>query len=276
MFHDRLGARSAAAMLVSVAALLVPAVAQAKTETVTSGGVTATFTYHKASFGYKGLTLAISRGGKVRFKAAVKLTAGAGACGTQCWPGNVNGGKSVRVLDLEHNGGRDVVLDLYSGGANCCFYEQVFYASGSTYKHVSRFFGNPGASIADLGHNGRFEFRSGNPYFVDRFASTAASGFPIQILTFRQRAFHDVTRAYPRLIAQDAKDWLSAFKSHYSDGEGVIAAWTADEFMLGRRAQATQYLNQQAAAGHLNSLQGGVSGHKYVVALMRFLKQQGY
>jgi hypothetical protein len=276
MLHHRLGARSAVATLVSVVALLVPALAQAKTETVTSGGVTATFTYHKASFGYKGLTLAISRGGKVRYKAAVNLTAGPGGCGTQCWPGNVNGGKSVRVLDLEHNGGRDVVLDLYSGGANCCFYAQVFYASGSTYKHVSRFFGNPGASIADLGHNGRLEFRSGNPYFVDRFSSTAASGFPIQILIFRHGAFRDVTRSYPKLIAKDAKNWLSAFKSNYSDGEGVIAAWTADEFMLGRRAQATNYLNQQAAAGHLNSLEGGVGGHQFVVALQKFLKTQGY
>jgi hypothetical protein len=182
----------------------------------------------------------------------------------------------VHVVDLEHNGGRDVVLELYSGGANCCFYDQVFYASGSTYKHVTRYFGNAGASLADLGHNGRLEFRSGNPYFVDQFGSTAASGFPIQILTFRHRAFHDATRSYPTLIANDAANWLHAFKKNLNDGEGVIAAWTADEFMLGHRAQATQYLNQQAKAGHLRSLEGPPSGHAFVVALLKFLAKQGY
>jgi hypothetical protein len=273
MRHHRLAIRSAVTVLATAGALLIPAAAQAKTETASSGGVTAKFTYHRAGFNYKGLTLAISRGGKVLYRAPVR----ASFCANMCWPGNLAGGKSVHVLDLEHNGGRDVVLDLYTGGANCCFYEQVFYRSGSTYKHVSRFFGNPGASLVDLGHNGRFEFESGNPYFVDVFSSTAASGFPIQIFNVRNHAFHDVTRHYPKLIAKDAGIWLAAFKKHLDDGEGVIAAWTADEYMLGRKAQANAYLDAQAKAGHLNNLDPTQpTGHKFVVALQKFLKKQGY
>lgn len=268
---DHLPRHGVAALIATVALLVVPTVAQAKTETASSGGVTATFTYHKAQFGFKGDTLSISRGGKVVYDAPLHGV----FCGTQCWPGNF-AGKSVHVLDLAHNGGREVVLELYSGGANCCFYVQVFHASGASYKQVTRFFGNPGVSLTDLNHNGRIEFLSGNPFFVDAFSSTAASGFPIQIFTFRHGAFHDVTRHYPKRIAKDATFWLHAFKKHLNDGEGVIAAWAADEYMLGRKSQANQYLNAQAKAGHLNALGSSLKGHRFVVALQKFLTQQGY
>jgi hypothetical protein len=276
LHHLRFGRGIAAAACVAAGALFVPAAAQAKTETVTSGGVTATFTYHKASFGYKGLTLAISRGGKVRYTGAVNVTAGPAGCGPLCWPGNVSGGKSVHVLDLNHNGAKEVVLDLFSGGAHCCFYEQVYYANGSTYKHATRFFGDPGTAIADLRHNGRLEFDSNNPYFSSLYTSFAASGFPIQILTFRQGKFHDVTRNYPTLIAQNAADLLKGFKKHYDDGEGLIAAWTADEYMLGRKPQALAYLNAQAKAGHLNALDSSLKGQAFVLQLQKDLKKLGY
>jgi hypothetical protein len=62
--------------------------------------------------------------------------------------------------------------------------------------------------------------------------------------------------------------------SHYQNSEGVIAAWAADEDMLGHQTLVRRYLNQQAQAGHLNSLE--IKGHTFVVALQRFLKQQGY
>lgn len=274
MLQHRFATRTA--LLVTAALLLVPAVAQAKTETASSGGVTATFTYHKAGFGYKNLSLSISQGGTVLYSAPVDVTSGAAPCGTKCWPGNQAGGKSVHVVDLEHNGGRDVVLDLWSGGANCCVIEQVFYPSGSTYKVVTRFFGNAGATLVDLRHNGYLQFRSGNPAFFGRFTDDAASGFPIQILIFRHGVFHDVTRSYPGRIAADAKEWLKAFKQHFSDGEDLIAAWAADEYMLGHKKQTNQYLNAQAKAGHLRSPITSLKGHKFVVALLKFLKKQGY
>jgi hypothetical protein len=272
MLHHRLRFRSAAALIVSTAALIVPAIAQAKTETVTSGGVTATFSYHKASFGYKGAKVAISRGGKTVYSAVINIR----GCGHLCWPGNLAGGKSVHVLELGHNGREDVVLDLFSGGAHCCWYEQVLYPSGASYKVVTRYFGDVGTGIADLRHNGRFEFDSDNPSFSGLYTSFAASGFPIQILTFSNGKFHDVTRSYPKLIKRNAADLLKDFKMHYNDGEGLIAPWTADEYMLGRKAQALAYLNAQAKAGHLNALGSSLRGHKFVVQLQKDLKRLGY
>lgn len=269
---DHLPRRGVAALIATVALLAIPTVAQAKTETASSGGVTAAFTYHKAGFGYKNLSLTISRGGTVMYSAPVHVA----PCGTQCWPGNQGAGKSVHVVDLEHNGGRDVVLDLYSGGANCCVIDQVFYPAGSTYKVATRFSGNAGFTLVDLRHNGYLQIRSGNPAFVGRFTDDAASGFPIQILTFRHGVFRDITRHYPKRIAKDAKIWLTAFKQHLNDGEGVIAAWAADEYMLGHKKQADQYLNAQAKAGHLHSPITNLKGHRFVLALQKFLKKQGY
>ena len=270
----RAALRGAGTVLAFVTALLAAAPAQAATQTASAGGVTATFTYHQGKFFFHGDTLTIKRHGTVLYSAAVH----AQTCGGSCGPNP--GGKSVHVLDLEHNATKDVVLDLYSGGAHCCFVEQVFYPSGAGYKKVERYIGNPGDEIVDLRHNGRLEFLTGDDAFAYRFTDYAASGFPIQILTFAHGRFHDVTRGYPRRIAKDAAHWLNTFKSlakdHYSDSEGFIADYAADEYMLGHQHAVGQFLNQQANAGHLNALGSGLSGHQYVAALLTFLKQQGY
>ncbi|MEA2145518.1 MAG: hypothetical protein QOG59_1105 [Solirubrobacteraceae bacterium] len=272
--RGRTALRAAGIVLAAATALLVAAPAQAATQTASAGGVTAIFTYHGGPFIFHGDTLAIKRHGAVVYSAAVH----AQTCGGSCGPNP--GGKSVHVVDLEHNGTKDVVLDLYTEGAHCCFIEQVFYPSGAGYKKVERNIGNPGDEIVDLRHNGRLEFLTGNDAFSYKFTDYAASGFPIQILTFAHGRFHDVTRAYPKRIAKDAKMWLNAFKAmakdHYSDSEGVIADYAADEYMLGHQHAVGQFLNQQANAGHLNALGSSLSGRKYVVALMKFLKHQGY
>src|SRR5947209_8454135 len=202
------------------------------------------------------------------------LAAAGRACGTGCAPAPA--GKSVHVLDLEHNGGRDVLLELYTGGAHCCYIAQIYYPSGKTFHKAQRNFGDPGWRLKDLSHNGHFEFLSANDAFAYQFTDYAASGTPIQILTFSHGRFHDVTRAHLRLIAADAKNWLNLFKHNYGDGEGFIAAWAADEYMLGHKTQADRYLNAQATAGHLKTPLAGPQGHKFGVALQKFLKKQGY
>jgi hypothetical protein len=91
-----------------------------------------------------------------------------------------------------------------------------------------------------------------------------------------------VTRSFPDLIATDANQWMGAFKaqasSHYQDSVGVIAAWAADEDMLGRSAAVAKFLAVEAKEGHLNSALSPVnpSGEKFVAVLQKFLKSHGY
>ena len=266
-------------LLVSLAA--APA-ALAATQTASLGNVSATFSFSGSfSSGYTGERLTISRAGAVAYDQPVSSR----FCYTACAPGALSAnGPSVHVLDLEHNGEPDVVLDLFSGGAHCCSIEQVFSFDGATrtYVETQRNFGDPGDRIVDLGHNGRFEFLTADDSFAYEFTDYAASGMPIQILTFSGRRFRDVTRSYPKLITGDAANWLTTFKrlsnKHYQDSVGVIAAWAADEDLLGHQRLVSRYLAQQARAGHLNSSLSpqDPGGKRFVANLQRFLRKHGY
>lgn len=263
--------------IVAAVCLIAAPVAMATTQTASAGDVTATFTFHGKVPKFHGLHLTISRSGAVVYDQPVV----AKFCGKLCWPGGVIHSSSVHVVDLEGTGDPDVVLDLYSGGAHCCTVEQVFSfdpATG-TYAKTEQVFGDPAAKIVDLGHDGHFEFLTADDSFAYKFTDFAASGLPIEILTFAGGHFTDVTRSYPKLVAKDAALWLRAFKAqarqHYPDSLGVIAAWAADEDLLGHTKLVKRYLHQQAVAGHLNA-PFGAGGTRFVAKLQRFLRRRGY
>jgi hypothetical protein len=256
--------------------LAVAPAALGATQTSHSGNLTAAFAF-TGKFPKYHETLSISQDGVVLYDQPVVTK----FCGTQCQPASTLGSRpSVHVVDLEHDGQPDVILDLFSGGAHCCSIEQVFsFDPGtSTYAETERNFGDPGERIEDLGHNGRHEFLTADDSFAYTFTDFAASGLPIQILTFSDRRFHNVTRSYPKLIAKDAAVWMHAFKSmakqQYQDSVGVIAAWAADEDLLGHDKLVGRYLARQAKAGHLNG--SVVHGNRFVAKLQKFLRTHGY
>jgi hypothetical protein len=257
--------------------LLAAPAALAKTtvQTASAGGVSATYTFHGSYPNFSHESLVIKRSGQVAYDQAVAYP---GLCGSICAPGSTNAKyPSVQVKDIEHDGSPDVILTLYSGGANCCLLEQVFwYDPGTmTYFRAERDFGDYGANLEDLSHNGIDEFVGANPVFKYEFTDGAASGEPVQVLTFSAGKFKDVTRKYPKLIAKDAAKWLKAFKGNLQDGDGLIAAWAADEDELGHSAQVASYLQKEAKAGDLRSplLPGG---EKFIKHLDSFLRKQGY
>ena len=274
-----MGRRLAIACVVTVAFVFAPA-ALAASETASAGGVTATFKFAGHAPNYHNERLTIARAGTVVYDQPVASS----LCFQACAPGSEGTGQiSVHVLELEPGGQPDVVLDLFSGGAHCCSIEQIFsFDPGTmTYVKTQRDFGDPGAQILDLKHNGRLEFLTADDAFAYEFTDYAASGLPIQILTFANRHFTNVSRSFPGLIAKDAARWLSAFKSmavqHYQDSVGVIAAWAADEDLLGHTAQVNRYLAKQVKAGHLHSaLNPSESGKRFVAKLHRFLRAHGY
>jgi hypothetical protein len=255
------------ALRVTVCVIAISAVfasaASAATQTASSGDVSATFTFSGSYPNYAHERLSISLAGQVLYDLPVT----ANPCAEHCAPGSTSTkSPSVHIVDLEHDGS----------------IEEIFaYDPGTmTYTRTVHDFGDPGDEIVDLDHNGRYEFLTADDSFAYEFTDFAASGLPIQILTFSGGRFHNVTRSYPALIAKNAAEFLKAFKSegrrHYSDSVGLIAAWAADEDMLGHRGQAARYLDQQARAGHLNSALGQAGGLKFVANLQRFLRRLGY
>src|SRR5437588_3504544 len=243
--------RSLAIAFAVVGCFAAAPVALAATQTAQGGNVTATFTFKGAYPKFKGQRLSIAQSGNVLYDQAVASK----FCGTLfCGPLSTTSKEpSVHVIDLEHTGQPDVVLDLFSGGAHCCVIEQIFsFDAGSmTYIKTERNFGDPGERIEDLRHDGRFEFLTADDSFAYAFTDYAASGLPIQILTFSNRHFTNVTRSYPKLVARDAARWLRAYhRTSKQDSVGLIAAWAADEFLLGHRRLVSRYLEQEAKAGH--------------------------
>ena len=132
--------------LILLGLLLAAPAAGAATQTASAGPITATFTFIGSFPSYTGQHLTISHGTVGVYDAAVTDA----ACGTGCGPG-AQSGTSVHVLDLGHNGTRDVVLDLFSGGAHCCTIEQVFAprSDGLYTKVAEHNFRDPGDRILD-------------------------------------------------------------------------------------------------------------------------------
>jgi hypothetical protein len=222
------------------------------------------------------LVLAITRNGRVVYHQRVS----AAACRRKCMDVAVPPGKSpLHVLDLDGNGEPEVVLGLFTGGANCCFIDQVFSFDprSRTYVRSQHDFLNAGATLARLG--GRPVFKSGDSRITEAgFTDTADSGTPIQIWRFAKRSFADVTRRYPGLVRADAAKWMRLFNHHVSNGVGLIAAWAADEDLLGQSALVDTTLKRLAAQDKLRTPLGlpHNSATAFVDQLEKLLHKLGY
>jgi hypothetical protein len=249
---------------------------QTATAPITSGGsLSATITYTPKSYYDAGLHLTITRAGRSLYSQAVTSP---GQCGTTC---SVAGAKALAATDLEQNGEPVVRLDLYTGGAHCCYLTQFYtYDPGTeTYRRYEYDWGDPGYALKRLG--GKYVFQTNDDRFPYTFTDYAASGAPLELFSFNGTKLVNVTRQYPSLIAKDAASYLKAYRSQssdrFSDSVGVIAAWAADEDELGHSAQVASYLKAQAAAGHLNSAEPGTpGGARFIKRLNAFLKKAGY
>ncbi len=201
-------------------------------------------------------------------------------CGTLCDVTALTPGTSpLKVLDVESDGQPDVLLGLYSGGAHCCFVDQVFSLDPGTmtYVKVEHNFLDAGARIKKL--DTHYEFLSADARISEAgFTDFADSGAPIQIWRVINRRFVDVTRQYPRLIKPDAAIWMKAFRSHLRNGVGFIAAWAADEDLLGKSRLVSSTLAGLARKQRLRSTLGlpHHSETAFVAELQKALRALGY
>jgi hypothetical protein len=190
---------------------------------------------------------------------------------------------SVQVADIEANGEPDVLLHLWSRGAHCCYIDQIFRWNPATptYIGMEHSWGDPGERLVDLAHNGQLEFLTADDRFAYQFAAFAFSGLPAQVFVFRNGAFIDVTRAYPALVAADARKQFHRYLRNIRGGTclGYLAPWAADEYRLGKRARVLRTLQRENRLGHLRELRiSGVvnRGSAFISQLKRFLRRNRY
>ena len=177
---------------------------------------------------------------------------------------------SFAVRDLDGDGEPEVMLQLDWNGAHCCEWSRVYRYDRRTGTYVPRihFWGDGAASprLRDLDGDGRAEFLSKDDRFAYDFDGYAGSVMPIRIWSYREGRFHDTTRRFPAAIRRDAASiWRLYLKQRGKEStRGILPAWAADEYMLGRGPRAERGL---AASPY---------GDAYVRAVRRLLRTTGY
>jgi len=263
-----------------VVLLALPAAAVAKTETAASGPVTATLSYDVDSSGFdaSNVRLAIARAGATVFDRAVPEPC------RQCAvvpAGLQSGVDSLTIKDLDGDGEPEVLFDMYTGGAHCCSFTWIYRFDGGTYAGTPAVWGNAGYTLADLDHNGTLELRSFDDSFAYEFTDYADSAFPPLIYSYRAGALTDVTRSFPKLVSADAKVQLRRYKRLHRrrDIRGVVAAYVADEYLLGHPARGLKLANLANRRHDLNGLGHGDTwprNGRFISTLKKFLKKNGY
>ena len=271
-------ARGFVFIAVVLTAIIATSVAQAKVVTkrasagLGSGGtVNASVSYTKKSYYDTGTTLTIDRAGQKLFSAPVTATACKADCSVE----------AISAVDLQGNGEPVVMVDLFTDGAHCCSVTNFYtYDAGTqTYRPYEYNWGDPGYRLRTLG--GKKVFESADDRFAYAFTDFAASGMPIEFLSFNGTRLVNTTSSHPQAVAADAARYLKAFKAQsrqkYDDTTGVVAAWAADEDALNNSAQVAMFLQTQAQAHHLNTeIPGLPENAAFVTKLDAFLKKTGY
>jgi hypothetical protein len=187
----------------------------------------------------------------------------------------------IRAVALQHFGVPDVILGLYTGGAHCCYVDQVYRLNPgtNTFTKTEHNFFDAGAKLTDLNGDGNYEFLSADARISNAgFTDYAASPAPLQIWSFTQNRFRDITRRYPNRLTAEAARLLRAFHRQHVDGRGIIAAWAADEELLGHSALVNSELAGALKAGHLGVPKsfGGFKPATFVTQLQTLLRRLGY
>lgn len=265
----------------------VPAVARALpassprhvVQRATLGGVEADFVYTATGKpypnGYESFGISIRRHGTVEVSASIGCH--------QCSPGGSALGKptkSVRVVRLTPGSEPIVLVDLWTGGAHCCFRTDLYVWRGTAYRHVREDWGDPGYSLRDLGHDGSLEFLTADDRFAYAFTDYADSAMPVEVFVLRNGKLVDVTTRYPGVVRHDAATlWAAYLKAHkrHRPTRGLLAAWVADQARLGDLASAMATLERpQEIADIARDPTALVNATHYIAQLRSFLRKNDY
>jgi hypothetical protein len=264
--------RLATALVLTAVAGLLAGNASSKTKTKTAhlGAVRATVTWTPVQFIQgKNVRLQITRSGQNVLDR--KLLGGFAPLG-------------LKIRDLDGDGEAEVLLDMYTGGAHCCEFTNIYRYTGSTYTSIRHMWGDLTYHLNDLDHDGVLELVSADDRFAYVFTAYAGSAFPILIWNYRAGKMTDVTRSYPRLIAQDAarlyKQYLTEKRTGgFPDFRGTLAAWMADKFLLGLQAHGWAKMQELNRKGEFKGIGGEdiwAKNGAYLAKLRKFLQNHGY
>jgi hypothetical protein len=260
----RRGSRALAAFAVTAALCAGVAGGATNAERVS---VNAKLSFDRKSGEFRKLRLQITRNGK---------TWRSGALGTSFFSR-----PRLYVRDLDADGEHEVRVDTYTGGAHCCFQTRFFHwlPERNAYGMTFRNWLDAGYRPINLDGLGSVELLSSDARFGYVFTAFAASPFPIQIWEFDGGRLRDATLLFPGQVELDAKRLWRTYLEHRrtDDVRGVLAAWQADQYLLGREDAGWLELERALTRGDLEGPDGfWPTGRRYLRALRAFLVKTGY
>jgi hypothetical protein len=187
----------------------------------------------------------------------------------------------LAVRDLNGDGEPEVLVDAFSGGAHCCALTEILHFTGPAYSTLEAYWGNTGYDLADLDGDGRPELVASDDAFAGAFSSYAASFFPPRVLDYDPAAkggFRDVTRGFRSVVRKNLGQALHSLRTarrrHY-ETLGIVAAYAADLYLLGRGREVRPYLRRARRRGDLRTFPGRAP-RSFDRQLLAFLRKQGY
>jgi hypothetical protein len=189
--------------------------------------------------------------------------------------------RSIHVLRLQPGYVPEVLVDLYTGGAHCCFLS-IVYSYNSTlrrWRRVKHDWGNAFYRLRKIGSDLPVLVSSDNR-FAYAFSSFGGSALPVQVWQMRNGLLRDVTQNYPALLRKDAAHWwrlyLAGRKQPQPDLRGILAGYAADEALLGQWQHAKTVLQAARLRGELDFSIYPTSAAQYLRQLQRRLTRWGY
>jgi hypothetical protein len=240
------------------------------------GPVAAALTFTERDFLYERLRVKVTRAGRTAVDVPIQRL-GCPDCAN-------DRPSAVKIRDLD-GGEPEVLVDLYSGGAHCCLFTLILRwdAAAARYRSTLAYWGNYGSKLVDLDGDGLPEFSAFDERFVYEYTAYVFSSAPIRIWSYRAGKLVDVTRKFPALIKKSAATnlgyYLKGRRERNTDIRSYVAAYVADQYLLGNPAEGKRLLDTALKRGDLGrgtTLLGLPAGKAYVAALMRDLRRWGY
>jgi len=197
-------------------------------------------------------------------------------------PDNVRG--PLCLARFSTGGPLVTLLMMTTGGAHCCGLARAYIVPTSSAtkpvatKPIEQGFGNAYATVGT--DAGAPLIVSADDAFYYAFGSYADSLVPIALYTVKDGAFVNVTTAHPALVRTDAEQQWKVFADRSTNPAAVIsslAAWVADQCMLGNANTAWQTVAKYSRLGRLTSPDTGyATGDAYISDLEIFLADHNY
>jgi hypothetical protein len=185
----------------------------------------------------------------------------------------------LRVRDLDGDGEPEVIYRTDSGYPQCCVITQVYWllADGRRYVTIDHDFGR-GFVLKQLDHDARTEFVSSDVAFVQFRVASGDTALPLSIWRYDRLRFTDVTNRFPRQLRRESRELWQGYLKVRRDRDGAwvsqVAGWAADQYRLGRRAQALRVLGREASGGYMRGTT--LPGRRFIRYIDGYLRANGY